>query len=275
MSISVNVDPTNPGQFFACCGLLELADRLWPGAEGWFADDDRTFQIAGNISLRDVLVAANTTLFAGAEDEDDEDDEGDDDDDAAVVEPLLIESPVRLRLDWWSDKAIKTWAGSMNVRLIAIAMCNAIDVNRSDPLNQSEIVFDPPKPTPVGSKQRKGPLKKREPFYFDARRGPNAHSRDVGFSPNDLKLKTTAAPAVEFLSLIGLQRCRPAPTTRPRVLDYYTWNAPLAVSLLPAAVSGVLPVIRSRGYRFENRFRSGQKKLKAYYPATLMEKTDG
>ena len=34
--IRVNVDPTNPGQFFACCGLLELADRLWPGAEGWF-----------------------------------------------------------------------------------------------------------------------------------------------------------------------------------------------------------------------------------------------
>src|SRR6059058_2715350 len=35
-SIRVNVDVTNPGQFFACCGLLELADRLWPGAEGWF-----------------------------------------------------------------------------------------------------------------------------------------------------------------------------------------------------------------------------------------------
>ena len=31
MSFSVNVDPTNPGQFFACCGLLELADRLWQG----------------------------------------------------------------------------------------------------------------------------------------------------------------------------------------------------------------------------------------------------
>ena len=33
-SITVAVDPTNPGHFFACCGLLELADRLWPGAEG-------------------------------------------------------------------------------------------------------------------------------------------------------------------------------------------------------------------------------------------------
>src|SRR5258708_10459887 len=35
-SIRIDVDPTNPGQFFACCGLLELAARLWNGAEGWF-----------------------------------------------------------------------------------------------------------------------------------------------------------------------------------------------------------------------------------------------
>ena len=35
-NIQIPVDLTNPGQFFACCGLLELADRLWPGAEGWF-----------------------------------------------------------------------------------------------------------------------------------------------------------------------------------------------------------------------------------------------
>jgi CRISPR-associated protein Csb3 len=35
-NITIPVDLTNPGQFFACCGLLELADRLWPGAEGWF-----------------------------------------------------------------------------------------------------------------------------------------------------------------------------------------------------------------------------------------------
>jgi len=35
-SFSVSVDVTNSGQFFACCGILELAHRLWPGAEGWF-----------------------------------------------------------------------------------------------------------------------------------------------------------------------------------------------------------------------------------------------
>ena len=51
-NISVSVDVTNPGQFFACCGLLELADRLWPGAEGWF--EDSTFGIAcrGNFLRR-------------------------------------------------------------------------------------------------------------------------------------------------------------------------------------------------------------------------------
>ena len=45
-NITVNVDVTNPGQFFACCGLLELADRLWPGAEGWFSNDGVVFHVA-------------------------------------------------------------------------------------------------------------------------------------------------------------------------------------------------------------------------------------
>src|SRR5262249_28387418 len=149
------------------------------------------------------------------------------------------ESPVQLRLDWWADKSIKTWAGSMNVRFIAVAMCNAIDAEQHNPFNQSQVVFDPPKPaTGAGGEQRHRKPKKREPFYFDGRRGPNAHSRDVGFSPNDLKMTTTAFPAVEFLCLVGLQRSRPAPTARPRVFDYFTWTKPLAVSLLPPAVSG-------------------------------------
>lgn len=271
-TIRVAVDPTNPGQFFACCGLLELADRLWPGAEGWFAQEDREFRISGSGTLSKLLRHVKTTTFAGA-DEDDEDDDVDDEDEAVPVEPLIIESPVQLRLDWWADKSIKTWAGSMNVRLIAVAMCNAIDPTRVDPLNQWEVVYDPSKAAPPGGKKN-GSLKKREPFYFDSCRGPNAHSRDVGFSPNDLKMKTTASPVVEFLTLIGLQRSRPVPTARPRVLNYFTWNAPLLVTLLPVAVSGVMPVIRSRGYQFENRFRSGQKKLKAYYPSNLLEECD-
>src|SRR5206468_3380955 len=54
-SITVSVDPTNPGQFFACCGLLELADRLWPGAESWFEKGE--FSIACEGALNKVLDA--------------------------------------------------------------------------------------------------------------------------------------------------------------------------------------------------------------------------
>jgi CRISPR-associated protein Csb3 len=110
---------------------------------------------------------------------------------------------------------------------------------------------------------------KVEPFYFDSRRGRNAHSRDVGFSPNDLQLVTTAFPAVEFLCLVGLQRCLPAPTSTPRVFKYSTWSVPLLPALLPFAVCGLMPG-RGNGYRFENWYRSGQKKHKAFLPATLL-----
>ena len=61
-NITVNVDVTNPGQFFACCGLLELADRLWPGAQGWFeratfhVESDRTFdQLLRAITEADLI----------------------------------------------------------------------------------------------------------------------------------------------------------------------------------------------------------------------------
>src|SRR5207237_7441081 len=54
-AIRVHVDPTNPGQFFACCGLLELADRLWGGAEGWFVG--REFCVACGGTLQPLLAA--------------------------------------------------------------------------------------------------------------------------------------------------------------------------------------------------------------------------
>ena len=68
MSFSVTVDPTNPGQFFACCGLLELADRLWPGAEGWFADGKFHVTCEGTLSaVLDPLAGCELTNTMTAE----------------------------------------------------------------------------------------------------------------------------------------------------------------------------------------------------------------
>ena len=265
-SIRINVDVTNPGQFFACCGLLELADRLWPGAEGWF--EGKEFCIVCGGTLRDLLEAARAVTIndVGSNSDSDDDTDAEEESDSSLT-PVELLTPIALRLDWWADKSIKTWAGSMNVHCITIAMANAIDPNKLDPFSQCEVTFDPRKPDEKQGKRGVGKRKKREPFYFDSRRGPNAHSRDVGFSPNDLKITTTASPVVEFFCLLGLQRSRPKHTSRPRIFNYFTWTSPLSISILPAAVSGLLPIVVGDAYQFSNEFRSGQKKLKAFSPA--------
>ncbi|MCI0700791.1 MAG: hypothetical protein L0241_06895 [Planctomycetia bacterium] len=253
MSFSVNVDPTNPGQFFACCGLLELADRLWPGAEGWFCNDDPVFSVACTGTLAELVCELTATPVVLLDEDD--------------IYSGRIELSGRfgaLRLDWWHDlgaradiRDLKVWAGTMESYGIARAMQHTLqypEFQTAELLYAGRIAY-----TPDGDK--------KEPYYFDARRGPNAHSRDVGFSPNDLSMTTTAFPAVELLCLIGLQRCAPAKTAELRIYDYFTWSAPLAPALLPAAVSGLLLHIGSRGYRFENWFRTGQRKHKAFRSA--------
>ena len=276
-SFSINVDVTNPGQFFACCGLLELAHRLWPGAQGWFDRDVFSVQTGGRSdSLSRVLSTFKTSGFpsdsGSAECEERDNRNGDED---SKAQPLKLCDPFNLRLDWWSDRGlkIKTWAGSMNARLIFVAMKGAIDENCDDPFGQSAVAKDPATQTRVGltGKSRKGTKsKKREPFYFDARRGASATARDIGFMPDALKMTTEAFPTVEALCFVGLQRSRPAPTDRPRVFDYCTWSVPLPSALAATAVCGRLPGIGAVRYRFENAFRTDQRKHKGFMPATRM-----
>jgi CRISPR-associated protein Csb3 len=249
----VNVDVTNPGQFFACCGLLELADRLWPGAEGWFEDGDRAFLISGGGTLDSLVTAIATAELIHTHPSD------------PCFSPLSIEAPFRpLSINWWkTDRTgacdLKVWAGTMESFGIAQAMQHAM---RDERFHGSDL-FD------IGMvvKTPHDVRKKKEPYYFDARRTPNAHSRDVGFSPNYLGMSSIAHPAVELLCLIGLQVARPASTTESRVYEYSTWHVPFLSNLLLAASTGALSLVDSRVYRFENWFRTGKKIHKSFRSA--------
>jgi CRISPR-associated protein Csx14 len=277
-TISIPVDLTNPGQFFACCGLFELADRLWPGAEAWFEGEvlQSTFQILASRhqsnpkvplypNLRELLDFASTLRFdvgnaeGGAEDTD----EGEDD---ASLDPIVIDSPIRLVLDWWSDRSIKPWAGSMKERPILNAMLSAIDTTIPDPLNYSRPVFDPSAPVESGKRARKP--KKREPFYFDCRRGSNAHPLDSGFSPDKHHMESCCFPAVEAMAFVGLQRCRPAPTDAPNRSMYTAWTASLPVNAIGPVVCGMVHIPGSLAFTFDNFFRTDQRKHKSYSRAT-------
>jgi CRISPR-associated protein Csx14 len=258
--IRVRVDVRNPGQFFACCGLFELADRMWPGVEAWFEEGE--FVISGGGTLHDLLQEIATLDLMQLDREDD------------TSSPALLRSPRmrELRLDWWWDEAsggrdLKVWAGTMESVRIGRAMRHALrdtTLWNAGLFDVGMIVYDP-----------EDNSKKVEPYYFDARRAPNAHSRDVGFSANDLSLTTTAFPAVELLCLVGLQRFRPKRMGRTRAYRYTVWRTPLPMVAASATVPGFVANVGIT-FEFENWYRTGQKKHKAFRPAIALshEETD-
>src|SRR5438552_1772322 len=131
-NIYVNVDVTNPGQFFACCGLLELADRLWPGVEGRFENGDRTFVISGSQTLDKLIKATATAELIHTRPSD------------LYSSPLVIAAPFRpLSIDWWETdltgaRDLKVWAGTMESFGIAQAMQHAM----RDPRFRDANLFD-------------------------------------------------------------------------------------------------------------------------------------
>lgn len=291
-TITLRVDVANPGHFFACCGLFELSASLAPDVLAHFEQNEnkewRFVMTAESIEPSKQKFTLNTLLeaFTSAElnaaddqasvEEDNDETDMDADSDTgsgtedAKAPPLKLGSPFDLRLDWWETAthktaALKVWAGSMDCLRIARAMKDAVgEIMQSEgAINGQNILFD----SRVVYENKKGKLKKVEPFYFDAKRGSNADSRDVGFSPNSLKFKTFAAPAVEILCLIGLQRAIPIPAGQPRQFVYHLWTQPLSIALLAAAINGQLPEISSLSYRFESWFRTSQRKHKAFLAA--------
>lgn len=237
--ICLDIDRTNPGHFFGCCGVFELAHRLWPAATARFAGT----QFAVSEGGLEELVAE--TVKAPLE----------------VLEPgnqtssaLRLAGPFDLRLDWWKvERGLKTWAGRMSVDRIASSL------QRDLPSALENGFFD------HGHVVIGADGKKVEPYYFDARRGAAALPLDVGFSSDALSLETVAFCAAEFFSLLGLQRFRPS-EVKVRVYRYRAWTEPLSVTLAALAAGNALPG-GGAVLQFESAFRTDQRKHKAFSPA--------
>lgn len=254
-TIRINVDVSNPGQFFACCGIFELADRLWPGAgvlgvfksthfELWTDSTDCSLDRI----LDDFVKSAVQQL--------------DLDDNAAS--PLHLGKPFDLRLDWWQKvdgpnktridlgggSQLKSWAGKQFGPLIFRLMKNACEsIDLLKPLDDSKAVY-----YTKGGKAKKTV----SPFYFDARRDET--SLDIGFSPDEQDMSVMAYPAVESLALIGLQRFRPTVDEKgqSRSFLYTAWAEPLPPSVAMAAVSGMMPMRSCGTFRFTKPSRGGE-----------------
>jgi CRISPR-associated protein Csx14 len=228
-TIALELELLNPGQFFACCGLLELADRLWPGTEGCFNDATLALRLPYQASTGQPLVEIlEALLHADLQVPPVEDGSKED-----PVAPLQLGAPFFLHLDHWraADTFSKTWAGNQKSASIAEDMRTAL---RSFGANTITARL-------LGEAR---PMTGR--FGYDARSGWNA--LDVGYSPNAQDEAVRTYPAVELLAAIGLQGFRPRATDG--TLKYHAWPRPLPVPVARAACPGALPIHGSRSFRF-------------------------
>ena len=275
-NITVPVNLTNPGQFFACCGLLELASRLDETAEGWFANGRFRLQCRCSFNclvdvLRQVTVANTMSSAQVARLEElakmpkkkrgqQLEDEKKALDALRREEPIVLQSTWTMRIDWFQDvysggARFKTWAGQQSVLDIVTAMhaglCHSLSSDEST----------------LWRNARGGGL----PFNFDSDLGSQGSARDVGFSFDPLsssevtRIEGACKPALEFFAFIGLQRFRPREVTGENRLIYAAWPLPLPPSVAACVASLSLPMPHARAYEFRLLYRT--KYLKSFLPA--------
>lgn len=242
-----DVDLTNPGQFLACCGLLELANAVDDGALGWFSAGQFFLSTHAEALVSSFLTCpalpdASPSLPSASDEED-------------KSPPLTLADPFGIRLDWWEDPAtvragFKTWGGGQTVLGFFDGMRQRVQEAN---LPHAELLT------------RGIVVKTKKPFYFDSRLSVLT-SLDLGSSPEEYHF--TYSPAVEALALVALQRYRPAAIALRETYSYSTWTEPLP-SLVAAAVTNELtPTLAYQNFKFPFVVRTGGK-YKAFGPAIL------
>ena len=281
-TISVPVDVTNPGQFFACCGLLELASRVDEEAEGWFTDG--RFRLTSTPRFGDLIerlrhtIVDNTMTPAEKARLDElskltkrqrELTDGGEEEKRALESrrrelPIVLTGGVSLFIDWFTDEfaggsRFKTWAGQQSVLDIARAMHKAFS---GAPMADESNLWDGVRGIGL-------------PFFFDSDLGGQGSALDIGFSFDPLRekpitrIEEMSRPALELLAFIGLQRFRPREVTGKNRFIYVAWPSPLPVLVAAGAVCQAF--VRPDGQVYEFRLLYRTRYLKSFLPATRFQ----
>ncbi len=236
-TIRVPVNLRNPGEFLACCGLLEIATRT---AEHNVAPSGRfarsLFEIHdGSVGVLDAVRKLTDTELTPA----------DADENGAPLAARTL-SALCLRLDWWGEPgrgkerwaktAFKLWAGQQTSTTIYSTLRTTVAQSLATDGVRADAPF-----------ALRSPLTSR--FGFDP--GAAWNALDAGFSPNDQGYDVQSSPVVELLAAIGIQRFRPIPVPSDRdAFEYVAWSQPLPACVAASAASGCVPDSAARRFRF-------------------------
>ena len=277
-SIKVPVDLTNPGQFFACCGLLELADRLVQEPVGWFDDDQFHVSSNGTLCLDQLILALSRLTITNTMSPDqverlseltglakknltpEFEAEKKALESQRREDPIILSGPIDFRIDWFRDglaggSRFKTWAGQQSVIEIAKSMHQGCCLART---GEEAKLFESTRGIGL-------------PFNFDSDLGAQGSALDIGFSFDPLagseatRIAGSCKPSLEFLCFLGLQRFRPRELHGENRFIYSAWTQPLPITVACAAVSQSIPSLRNRNFAFRLLYRT--KYLKSFLPA--------
>lgn len=281
-SLDIAVDPTNPGQFFACCGVFEIAQYLFDDCNACFSIEQDSFAVYSKheqLSVEAILqcvkhihigntmsseqkerlqhLRSMTTSQTNA---------------AEKIERKELESinrkaeivlgtPANLEVDWFADtrsggSRLKTWAGQQGVLEIATEMQRLLNDDAYDEVGGQD-VFSVSIGDSIG-------------FNFDSALGSHSSAIDVGFVLDPLGMNLQLRPAIELLAFIGLQRFRPSPVTDKRnSYAYATWSRPDNIWTAAVKATALVPTSDVSPYKFSLLYRT--KYLKSFLPAEPLE----
>lgn len=257
----VPVDLLNPGQVFACLGLMEVTEILSGACEGAFAPEhgetrgEFALHASGSADpLEDVIrfleratvrAVAPAGFGLAAKEDGVVTIEATDltypcplPDSPSALPGALSAGDVTVPLEHWADGSsrdnVKFWAGAGGYSGAALTRDTLRSIERLSPLDRA--------------RSRQVPFEVEAPmsssFRFDWRR--DYVPMDVGFSPNSHGHVTMVGyPFVELLAAVGLQHSRPA-RNAPR--DRLRYRYGVSTVLLPTALARVVLGAHSAGF---------------------------
>lgn len=274
--VLIPVDLRNPGQVFACLGLIEATHELVGMAEGGFSwerhhDPYARFSLvgAGDVnplnSVLTFLATAKASAIAPHEWKPSNAKH-------AIDVERVYYSPDRISalshmalpialsckdkrtiLGHWIDGSdrdeFKLYAGNRSALKIARDMMESIaelwdshkEALLSDPLGKT--------------------VPMRGSFNFDARCAWQAI--DLGYSPNEHRQSVVGSPVVELLAAWGLEHARPRRTEERRTYCYAVWEDLLPPMLARPALAGETGDFNRRQFRLRIGL-SGRNKVVGY-----------
>lgn len=227
------VDLRNPGQFFACCGILYCADRMFKHAEGYFepgkffivadCDGNPVNEVIKKLNEHDVksMIKADTDN----------------------ADSQIYLNTIPMRFDFYNHidnrHKIKLFAGQEKIEKILSRWLEHIRKydGKSITSFQSFYAID----ISTG---------------FDTDTSWDA--QDVGFSLNEQKIKRRTYPLVEFFAHVGIQTY--AWNKNKQTYTYRTWPVSLPITIARAVASGSIKLSGVKCFQFKTK-KNGQKQV--------------